>query len=145
MPALRACLLIQILCLKFYLQTLCKPTSTLYFVSSGSYLGVDSNCTMFLFWLPWTFPAPSNLNESSPPKSRTQLSPYSPKLVQSRLKEVLSKHSNGFWVSKLPQLYRELYKEELPSEALKDLEQWIHICTVSSAIAWPNILSVYKE
>ncbi|XP_060771331.1 tudor domain-containing protein 7B isoform X2 [Neoarius graeffei] len=74
--------------------------------------------------------APSNLNESSPPKSRTQLSPYSPKLVQSRLKEVLSKHSNGFWVSKLPQLYRELYKEELPSEALKDLEQWIHICTV---------------
>uniref|UniRef100_A0AAR2LWL1 Tudor domain-containing protein 7B n=1 Tax=Pygocentrus nattereri TaxID=42514 RepID=A0AAR2LWL1_PYGNA len=59
--------------------------------------------------------------------------PYSPKLVQSRLREVLSKHSNGFWVSKLPQLYRELYKQDLPSEALKDLEQWTHICTVSSA------------
>ncbi|XP_026792344.3 tudor domain-containing protein 7B isoform X1 [Pangasianodon hypophthalmus] len=75
--------------------------------------------------------APSNLNESTPPsKPRTQLSLYSPKLVQSRLKEVLSKHSNGFWVSKLPQIYRELYKQELPSEALKDLEQWTHICTV---------------
>ncbi|XP_053485196.1 tudor domain-containing protein 7B isoform X1 [Ictalurus furcatus] len=74
---------------------------------------------------------PSNLNESTPPsKPRTQISLYSPKLVQSRLKEVLSKHSNGFWVSKLPQLYRELYKQELPSEALKDLEQWTHICTV---------------
>uniref|UniRef100_A0AAR2KKL5 Tudor domain-containing protein 7B n=1 Tax=Pygocentrus nattereri TaxID=42514 RepID=A0AAR2KKL5_PYGNA len=72
------------------------------------------------------------LNENAPPpKPRTpHPSPYSPKLVQSRLREVLSKHSNGFWVSKLPQLYRELYKQDLPSEALKDLEQWTHICTV---------------
>ncbi|XP_060730616.1 tudor domain-containing protein 7B isoform X3 [Tachysurus vachellii] len=80
------------------------------------------------------FPVPSNLNESTPPsKTRTQTSLYSPKLVQSRLKEVLSKHSNGFWVSKLPQLYQELYKQELPSEALKDLEQWTHICTVEKS------------
>ncbi|KAL7875921.1 hypothetical protein AOLI_G00108840 [Acnodon oligacanthus] len=76
--------------------------------------------------------APTSLNENvPPPKPRTpHPSPYSPKLVQSRLREVLSKHSNGFWVSKLPQLYRELYKQDLPSEALKDLEQWTHICTV---------------
>ncbi|XP_007248068.3 tudor domain-containing protein 7B isoform X1 [Astyanax mexicanus] len=76
--------------------------------------------------------APFNLNESTtPPKPRTpHSSPYSPKLVQSRLKEVLSKHSNGLWVSKLPQLYRELYKQDLPSEALKDLEEWTHICTI---------------
>uniref|UniRef100_A0A8B9RL83 Tudor domain-containing protein 7B n=1 Tax=Astyanax mexicanus TaxID=7994 RepID=A0A8B9RL83_ASTMX len=75
---------------------------------------------------------PFNLNESTtPPKPRTpHSSPYSPKLVQSRLKEVLSKHSNGLWVSKLPQLYRELYKQDLPSEALKDLEEWTHICTI---------------
>ncbi|KAK3568005.1 hypothetical protein QTP86_028605 [Hemibagrus guttatus] len=83
---------------------------------------------------PQQSPAPSNLNESTPPsKTRTQISLYSPKLVQSRLKEVLSKHSNGFWVSKLPQLYQELYKQELPSEALKDLEQWTHICTVEKS------------
>uniref|UniRef100_A0A8B9LFF4 Tudor domain-containing protein n=1 Tax=Astyanax mexicanus TaxID=7994 RepID=A0A8B9LFF4_ASTMX len=76
--------------------------------------------------------SPFNLNESTtPPKPRTpHSSPYSPKLVQSRLKEVLSKHSNGLWVSKLPQLYRELYKQDLPSEALKDLEEWTHICTI---------------
>uniref|UniRef100_A0A8B9LFE5 Tudor domain-containing protein 7B n=1 Tax=Astyanax mexicanus TaxID=7994 RepID=A0A8B9LFE5_ASTMX len=68
---------------------------------------------------------------TTPPKPRTpHSSPYSPKLVQSRLKEVLSKHSNGLWVSKLPQLYRELYKQDLPSEALKDLEEWTHICTI---------------
>uniref|UniRef100_A0A673Y5Z4 Tudor domain containing 7 b n=1 Tax=Salmo trutta TaxID=8032 RepID=A0A673Y5Z4_SALTR len=55
---------------------------------------------------------------------------YSPQQVQGRLREVLNKYSNGFWVSKLPQLYRELYKQDLPSEALKDLEHWTHVCTV---------------
>ncbi|XP_067257975.1 tudor domain-containing protein 7B isoform X2 [Chanodichthys erythropterus] len=75
---------------------------------------------------------PYNLNENTTPaKPRLPHSaPYSPKLVQSRLQEVLNKHSNGLWVSKLPQLYREHYKQELPSEALKDLEHWTHICTV---------------
>uniref|UniRef100_A0A8C2CL72 Tudor domain-containing protein 7B n=1 Tax=Cyprinus carpio TaxID=7962 RepID=A0A8C2CL72_CYPCA len=79
------------------------------------------------------FLAPSILNENTTP-SKPRLphsAPYSPKLVQSRLKEVLNKHSNGLWVSKLPQLYRDLYKQDLPSEALKDLEHWTHICTVS--------------
>ncbi|XP_030636037.1 tudor domain-containing protein 7B [Chanos chanos] len=90
--------------------------------------------------------APANLNESTPPsKTRTPHSgSYSPKLVQSRLKEVLNKHSNGLWVSKLPQLYRELYKQELPSEALKDLEHWTHICTVEKPCSSkPQELLVY--
>uniref|UniRef100_A0AAR2LWQ6 Tudor domain-containing protein 7B n=1 Tax=Pygocentrus nattereri TaxID=42514 RepID=A0AAR2LWQ6_PYGNA len=105
-----------------------KPDKILYncFISvfsgeiKSSFLSVDNG-------------APTSLNENAPPpKPRTpHPSPYSPKLVQSRLREVLSKHSNGFWVSKLPQLYRELYKQDLPSEALKDLEQWTHICTVT--------------
>ncbi|XP_031440509.1 tudor domain-containing protein 7B isoform X2 [Clupea harengus] len=76
--------------------------------------------------------APANLNESSQqakPKT-AQAGSYNPGQVQGRLKEILNKYSNGFWVSKLPQLYRELYKQELPGEALKDLEQWSHICTV---------------
>uniref|UniRef100_A0A673Y2B2 Tudor domain containing 7 b n=1 Tax=Salmo trutta TaxID=8032 RepID=A0A673Y2B2_SALTR len=84
---------------------------------------------------------PSNLNESAGSgKPKPQHSPkdynpsaggnYSPQQVQGRLREVLNKYSNGFWVSKLPQLYRELYKQDLPSEALKDLEHWTHVCTV---------------
>ncbi|XP_051566560.1 tudor domain-containing protein 7B [Myxocyprinus asiaticus] len=76
--------------------------------------------------------APYNLNENTTPAKPRLLhsAPYSPKLVQSRLKDILNKHSNGLWVSKLPQLYREHYKQELDSEALKDLEHWTHICTV---------------
>uniref|UniRef100_A0A3B4AX73 Tudor domain-containing protein n=1 Tax=Periophthalmus magnuspinnatus TaxID=409849 RepID=A0A3B4AX73_9GOBI len=56
--------------------------------------------------------------------------PYSSTLVQRRLRDILAKYSNGFWVSKLPQIYRELYKEDLPTIALKELETWSHICTV---------------
>ncbi|KAG7458918.1 hypothetical protein MATL_G00225730 [Megalops atlanticus] len=75
---------------------------------------------------------PAALNESVPPgKHRLpQSSGYNPQVVQNRLREVLNKHSNGFWVSKLPQLYRELYKQDLPMDALKELEHWSHICTV---------------
>ena len=72
-------------------------------------------------------PAPLNLNESSgSDKGR----PYNPQQVQGCIREILGKYSNGFWVSKLPQIYRELYKQDLPTEAIKDLETWTHICTV---------------
>uniref|UniRef100_A0A674P7L8 Tudor domain containing 7 b n=1 Tax=Takifugu rubripes TaxID=31033 RepID=A0A674P7L8_TAKRU len=68
-----------------------------------------------------------NLNEShSSDKGR----PYNRQQVQGRIREILGKYSNGFWVSKLPQIYRELYKQDLPTEAIKDLETWTHICIV---------------
>lgn len=92
------------------------------------------------------FLAPSILNKNTTP-SKPRLphsAPYSPKLVQSRLKEVLNKHSNGLWVSKLPHLYREHYKQDLPSEALKDLEHWTHICTVSLLIKLTSLISLCR-
>uniref|UniRef100_A0A8C1G304 Tudor domain-containing protein 7B-like n=1 Tax=Cyprinus carpio TaxID=7962 RepID=A0A8C1G304_CYPCA len=84
--------------------------------------------------------SPSNLNENTTP-AKPKLphsAPYSPKLVQSRIKEVLNKHSNGLWVSKLPPLYREHYKQDLPNEALKDLEHWTHICSVKTSQITPQ-------
>ncbi|XP_038831804.1 tudor domain-containing protein 7B-like [Salvelinus namaycush] len=69
---------------------------------------------------------------------------YNPQKVQGHIREVLNKYSNGFWVSKLPQLYRELYKQDLPSEAIKDLEHWTHICTVEKPCSSnPNELLLY--
>uniref|UniRef100_A0A673Y4Q4 Tudor domain containing 7 b n=1 Tax=Salmo trutta TaxID=8032 RepID=A0A673Y4Q4_SALTR len=84
----------------------------------------------------------SNQNKPTHPNTTTTRSPQQ---VQGRLREVLNKYSNGFWVSKLPQLYRELYKQDLPSEALKDLEHWTHVCTVSYIRyfiyrVWPSLL-----
>ncbi|XP_065512912.1 tudor domain-containing protein 7 isoform X5 [Caloenas nicobarica] len=50
--------------------------------------------------------------------------------VQSRIKEILSKCSSGVWVSKIPQIYREMYWEDLSTTVLRELENWPHVCTV---------------
>ncbi|NXW48351.1 TDRD7 protein, partial [Nyctiprogne leucopyga] len=50
--------------------------------------------------------------------------------VQSRIKEILSKYSSGVWVSKMPQIYQEMYWEELSRAVLCQLEHWPHVCTV---------------
>uniref|UniRef100_A0A8C2ZAT3 Tudor domain containing 7 b n=1 Tax=Cyclopterus lumpus TaxID=8103 RepID=A0A8C2ZAT3_CYCLU len=70
--------------------------------------------------------------------------PYNPLQVQGRIREILGKYSNGFWVSKLPQIYRELYKQDMPTEAIKDLETWTHICTVEKTCSSnPSELLLY--
>lgn len=51
--------------------------------------------------------------------------------LQSRIKELLSKYSSGVRVSKMPQIYREMYWEDLSTEVLCQLENWPHVCTVS--------------
>uniref|UniRef100_A0AAX7VQU2 Tudor domain-containing protein 7B-like n=1 Tax=Astatotilapia calliptera TaxID=8154 RepID=A0AAX7VQU2_ASTCA len=74
----------------------------------------------------------SNRKGNQPPDNfgSGKAKPYNPQLVQGHIREILAKYSNGFWVSKLPQMYRELYKQDLPTEAIKDLETWTHICIV---------------
>ncbi|XP_043403101.1 tudor domain-containing protein 7 isoform X6 [Chelonia mydas] len=73
-----------------------------------------------------------NLNE---PVSETHRIPSGPSNsnineVQNRVKEVLNKYSNGIWLSKMPQFYREIYEEELNTALLQRFEYWPHICTV---------------
>ncbi|MBN3306155.1 TRD7B protein, partial [Amia calva] len=88
----------------------------------------------------------ANLNESlAPGKTRTtQTSTYNTQLVQNRLKDVLNKYSNGFWVSKLPQLYKELYHQELPSDVIRELEHWTHVCIVEKPCSTnPSELLLY--
>uniref|UniRef100_A0A7N6FGY8 Tudor domain containing 7 b n=1 Tax=Anabas testudineus TaxID=64144 RepID=A0A7N6FGY8_ANATE len=79
-------------------------------------------CVISLFFS--DLPVPLNLNETL---GSGKGKPYNPQQVQGRIREILGKYSNGFWVSKLPQIYRELYKQDLPTEAIKDLETWTHI------------------
>ncbi|XP_009705769.1 PREDICTED: tudor domain-containing protein 7, partial [Cariama cristata] len=50
--------------------------------------------------------------------------------VQSRIQEILSKFSSGIWVSKMPQIYQEMYGEELSTAVLCQLENWPHVCTM---------------
>ncbi|NXI63080.1 TDRD7 protein, partial [Anseranas semipalmata] len=50
--------------------------------------------------------------------------------VQNRIREILSKYRNGIWVSKMAQIYQEMYWEELSTTVLHQLEHWPHVCTV---------------
>ncbi|RXN04874.1 tudor domain-containing 7A-like protein [Labeo rohita] len=49
-------------------------------------------------------------------------------VVQGRIKQLLQKYCSGVWLSKIPQLYRNMFKEELHMH--KEVETWTHICTV---------------
>ncbi|KAM8792677.1 tudor domain-containing protein 7 [Eudromia elegans] len=50
--------------------------------------------------------------------------------IQSRVKEILTRYSNGIWLSKMPQIYQQMYQEELSTSVLRQLEYWPHLCTV---------------
>ncbi|XP_004711050.1 tudor domain-containing protein 7 [Echinops telfairi] len=86
-----------------------------------------------------------NLNQTvekpniAPPASY----PYKMDEVQNRIKEILSKHNNGIWISKLPQFYKELYKEELNRGVLQQFEHWPHICTVEKPCSGGQDLLLY--
>ncbi|XP_067886384.1 tudor domain-containing protein 7-like [Heterodontus francisci] len=62
-------------------------------------------------------------------------SSYNSELIQSRLKEIMDKYTNGIWVSKLPQLYRKMFNEDLQQDVLKQIEHWTHICTVEKSVS----------
>ncbi|XP_066515805.1 tudor domain-containing protein 7A isoform X2 [Hoplias malabaricus] len=53
-------------------------------------------------------------------------------MIQSRVKKLLQKYSSGVWLSKLPQLYKDMFHQELPSSAHAQLENWRHICSVEN-------------
>ncbi|KAG1927698.1 tudor domain-containing protein 7A [Pimephales promelas] len=49
-------------------------------------------------------------------------------VVQDRIKQILQKYCSGVWLSKIPQLYKNMFQEELHMH--KEVETWTHICTV---------------
>ncbi|XP_022537427.2 tudor domain-containing protein 7A [Astyanax mexicanus] len=51
-------------------------------------------------------------------------------LIQNRVKQLLQKYCRGVWHSKLPVLYKDMFHQELPTNAHAQLEKWTHICTV---------------
>ncbi|EHB15340.1 Tudor domain-containing protein 7 [Heterocephalus glaber] len=86
-----------------------------------------------------------NLNKTvektnvTPPASHT----YKMDEVQNRIKDILNKHNNGIWISKLPHFYKELYKEDLNQGILQLFEHWPHICTVEKPCSGGQDLLLY--
>ncbi|XP_064357309.1 tudor domain-containing protein 7 isoform X2 [Dromaius novaehollandiae] len=73
-----------------------------------------------------------NLNTSVPETHSVPSGSSAPHFseVQSHIKEILSRYSNGIWLSKMPQVYQQMYQEELSTAVLRQLEYWPHVCTV---------------
>ncbi|XP_055283073.1 tudor domain-containing protein 7 isoform X4 [Moschus berezovskii] len=86
-----------------------------------------------------------NLNQTVEKPNVTPPASYTYKMdeVQNRIKEMLNKHSNGIWISKLPHFYKELYKEELSQGILQQFEHWPHICTVEKPCSGGQDLLLY--
>ncbi|KAM3622695.1 uncharacterized protein V6R79_002113 [Siganus canaliculatus] len=55
---------------------------------------------------------------------------YNLELVQSRVTQLLEKYSCGLWMSKLSDVYSDMFGQKLHPQALIDLEKWTQICTV---------------
>uniref|UniRef100_A0A673AML3 Tudor domain containing 7 a n=1 Tax=Sphaeramia orbicularis TaxID=375764 RepID=A0A673AML3_9TELE len=74
--------------------------------------------------------------EHRSPPSQLASASYDLDLVQSRLIEVLEKHSSGLWMSKLPMVFSKMFGQQLHPQALIDLEKWTHICSVISILTF---------
>ncbi|XP_060092983.1 tudor domain-containing protein 7 isoform X2 [Heteronotia binoei] len=48
--------------------------------------------------------------------------------VQKRIKEIVNRFNSGIWLSKIPHLYKEAYKEDFNPALLPQLERWPHVC-----------------
>nr|XP_056705160.1 tudor domain-containing protein 7 [Euleptes europaea] len=48
--------------------------------------------------------------------------------VQRRVREILNRFPSGIWLSKLPHLYKEVYKEDFNPALLPQFEYWPHVC-----------------
>lgn len=56
---------------------------------------------------------------------------YNVELVRRRLSKLLEKYYSGLWMSKLSELYSDMFSENLHPRALTDMEKWADICMVS--------------
>uniref|UniRef100_A0AAQ5XR84 Tudor domain-containing protein 7 n=1 Tax=Amphiprion ocellaris TaxID=80972 RepID=A0AAQ5XR84_AMPOC len=55
---------------------------------------------------------------------------YDVSLVQRRITQLLEKYCSGMWMSKLPEVYSQMFKQKLHPQVLIDIEKWTHICQV---------------
>ncbi|XP_075681747.1 tudor domain-containing protein 7 [Rhinoderma darwinii] len=78
----------------------------------------------------------SNANETHSGKAPL-LGSFHPNLslIQSNLRDLFSKYSNGIFLSTLPNVYKETFHHDLGDEVLRQVVNWSHICTVQKLIS----------
>uniref|UniRef100_A0A8C7GI23 Tudor domain containing 7 a n=1 Tax=Oncorhynchus kisutch TaxID=8019 RepID=A0A8C7GI23_ONCKI len=74
-------------------------------------------------------------NIPRPTPKALQPGDYNPQVVQNRISEVLKKYCSGLWLSKLPSVYRDMHQQDLPGQAVIDMENWTHICLLEKPVS----------
>ena len=69
---------------------------------------------------------------------------YNVELVRRRMYKLLEKYYSGLWMSKLSELYRTMFGENLHPCALIDMEKWTDVCMVSYTVCVILVQSGYK-
>ncbi|XP_078124832.1 tudor domain-containing protein 7A [Sander vitreus] len=62
--------------------------------------------------------------------SRLGQSQYDVELVQNKITKLLEKYNSGLWMSKLSEVYSEMFGQKLHPQVLIDLKKWTHIVMV---------------
>ncbi|GAA6232649.1 tudor domain-containing protein 7A-like [Lates japonicus] len=65
--------------------------------------------------------------------NQSQSSLYDVGLVQSRITQLLAKYCSGLWISKIAEIYSEMFNQKLHPQVLIDLEKWTDICMVEKS------------
>ncbi|KAL5013682.1 hypothetical protein ScPMuIL_007952 [Solemya velum] len=60
--------------------------------------------------------------------------------VKQRVKEILSSKANGLWTTRLPVLYKELYKEDPPENLEIHVQKWTDIARAEQGINTDNVI-----
>ncbi|KAK9539920.1 hypothetical protein VZT92_002404 [Zoarces viviparus] len=55
---------------------------------------------------------------------------YDVELVQSRITQLLKRYCTGLWMSKMSEVYSQMFSQKLHPQALIDLHKWTHIIVV---------------
>ncbi|KAM9856959.1 tudor domain-containing protein 7A [Aulostomus maculatus] len=55
---------------------------------------------------------------------------YDPELEQRRISQLLEKYSSGLWMSKVSEVYCQMFSQKIHPQILLDMEKWTQICMV---------------
>ncbi len=64
--------------------------------------------------------------------------------MQERVSKVLEKYCSGLWMSKVSEVYNNMFGQKLHPQVLIDLEKWTHICTVSQSLLFSHVKIIIR-
>lgn len=67
---------------------------------------------------------------------------YDVELVQNKITKLLEKYNSGLWMSKLSEVYSEMFGQKLHPQALVDLKKWTHIVMVGHLLYIPPLFII---